>query len=378
MQPVDFDTLNPELWRHNKYSLGFLLEKNAQKLPVEKAKLVIIGIGEDRNAVCSGSGAAPDLIRKELYRLNRVVPRLRIRDFGNIRLGNSATDTYFAVKDVCAELREAGTVIVALGGSQDLTVGLCRAFDNSPFSLVCIDPKPDFRKDDKKLNSENYLNLVFRQPNLVNQATLGCQNYFSDIVELDALQKAADAEVCRLGFLRDHWRDIEPYMREARIVSFDINALRLHDAPAQDFASPNGLHGEEACGIARYAGLGDNVRIAGFFNLLPQNDVNGVSCKLMAQTVWHFIEGFVNRKPEFPENNRQNIQEYIVDQNDIGLKLAFYNSLLTNRWWMKIYDAQNDVTHAVACSESDYRQALQSDIPDRWLRYTRKLNRPQK
>ena len=85
-----------------KFALGTLLERNHEKLLLNKAKIVLIGVEEDRNAVVKGSMKSPDKIREHLYSLNRIAPRHKILDLGNIRVGKSATDTYFALKDVCS------------------------------------------------------------------------------------------------------------------------------------------------------------------------------------------------------------------------------------------------------------------------------------
>ncbi|MGD9557981.1 MAG: hypothetical protein AB7V25_13240 [Mangrovibacterium sp.] len=55
LEPVDFSKFKSVPWAQKKYTLGALLEKNREKLPLEKAKMVIIGVEEDRNAVVKGA-----------------------------------------------------------------------------------------------------------------------------------------------------------------------------------------------------------------------------------------------------------------------------------------------------------------------------------
>ena len=55
----------------------------------------------------------------------------------------------------------------------------------------------------------------------------------------------------RVGKIREHIFEAEPLLREAAMVTFNINAIRYSDAPAQLEPSPNGLFGDEACGLAR-------------------------------------------------------------------------------------------------------------------------------
>ncbi|MEL7587531.1 MAG: formimidoylglutamase [Prolixibacteraceae bacterium] len=375
LKPVDFSRFKLAPWTQKKFTLGPLLEKNREKLPLNKARIVIIGVEEDRNSVVPGSCESPDKIREYLYSLNRIAPRFKILDLGNINCGSTPNDTYFALRDVCRELIDMGITVVVLGGSQDLTFGITKAFEDRLFSLVNIDPMLDFRKGDKAIDSENYLNFVFKRPStLYSHATLGYQNYFVDSLELQHASDL-DTETKRLGQLRYNMGIIEPYMRSADIVSFDLNAVRQLEAPAQYFVSPNGFYAEEACQVAHYAGIGDHVKIGGFFNLIPRLDSGDLSSKLMAQIVWHFIEGFFCRIVEDPVEGNSEFKEFIVDLDDVDMELHFYQSRRTGRWWMKIFNEHNDTDLMVPCTQEDYDMAARYEVPDRWWRNVRKLSR---
>ncbi|MGV8093877.1 MAG: formimidoylglutamase [Mangrovibacterium sp.] len=378
LKPVDFTKIKFAPWAQKKLALGTLLEKNQEKLPLDKAKIVIIGVEEDRNAVVKGSSESPGKIREYLYSLNRIAPRFKILDLGNVHCGNTANDTYFALKDVCKELIDHGITVVVLGGSQDLTFGITKAFEERIYTLVNIDPMLDYHKGDKAIDSENYLNFVLRRPStLYSQVTLGYQNYFVDSTELQYASDH-DAETRRLGQLRYSMPAIEPYMREADIVSFDLNAVRQVEAPGQYFASPNGFYAEEACQISHYAGIGDHVKVAGFFNLIPRLDSGDLSCKLMAQIVWHFIEGFYCRTVEDPEKHPHDFNEFIIDLEDLNMQMTFYQSRKTNRWWMKIFNEYNDSDRLVPCTQEDYDMAARYEVPDRWWRNVRRLSQHRK
>ncbi len=374
-KPVDIQKIKLAPWAQKKLSLASVLEKNQAKLTLEKAKIVIVGIEEDRNSVVKGSAKAPNKIREQLYSLNRISPRFRILDLGNIPAGKKGNDSYFALKDVCEELLDQGKTVVVLGGSQDLTFGIAKAFEDKTFSMVNIDPRIDFVKGAKNINSENYLGFIFeKQQNLFSQTTLGYQNYFTDALELDQVNgHLADAK--RLGHVRFGMVDIEPYMRHADILSFDLNSIRQMEAPGQYFASPNGLYAEEACQIARYAGLADKMKIAGFFNLIPELDQQEVSSKLMAQIIWHFLDGFNSRIQENPPGKKEEFNHFMVDIEDIDLPITFYQSRKTGRWWMEIADEQQTIKELIPCTQEDYELTAKNEIPDRWWRNIRKLNK---
>jgi formiminoglutamase len=377
--PVDFEKFDCPDWANKKHTLGLLLQKNQEKLKIEKADLIIIGVAEDRNSAMSGSGVAPDEIRKHLYNLNRINAKLKALDLGNLKLGITANDTYFALRDICENILERHQTLVILGGSQDLTFGMTKAFEGRLFNMVTVDPKLDFRKGIKSLNSENYLNLIFeKQKNLYSYTALAYQNYFVDQSDIDLFNNY-HWELKRLGQVRYDLTSVEPILRDANIFSFDMNAVRCIDAPGQSMASPNGLYSEEACQAARYAGTSDSLNLAGFFNLIPGNDLSSNSSNLMAQIVWHFIEGFFSRKPEDPLEDSEDFNQFMVDMSDINMTLVFFQSRVSGRWWMEISDFENRKggMYIVPCDEDDYKKASRGDIPDRWWKNIRKMNKRQ-
>lgn len=377
--PVDFEQFEHTDWANKKLSLGAQLQKNQEKLKPEKADIIIIGVPEDRNAQVTGSAKAPNEVRKYLYPLNRISPRFKVLDLGNLKPAHSVNDSYFALRDICEHTLENNQTLVVLGGSQDLTYGMAKAFDGKLFNMATIDPKLDFRKGIKSINSENYLNLLFeKQKNLYSFTALGYQNYFVDATEIDQFNNL-HWDVKRLGQVRYDLTSVEPILRDAQIFSFDMNAIRYPDAPGQSMASPNGLYSEEACQIARYAGTSDELKLAGFFNLLPDRDLSGNSSSLMAQIVWHFLEGFFNRRPEDPSEDSEDFNQFMVDMSNINMTLVFFQSRITGRWWMEISDFEHRKKgiYIIPCDEDDYQKASHGDIPDRWWRNIRKMYKRQ-
>jgi len=95
----------------------------------------------------------------------------------------------------------------------------------------------------------------------------------------------------------------------------------------------------------------------------------------MAQIVWHFLEGFYFKSVEAPNSKPDEFNEFIIEIDDIDLPLTFYQSLKTGRWWMKVADEEETTERIIPCTEDDYKLAAQNEIPDRWWRNIRKLNR---
>jgi hypothetical protein len=256
---------------------------------------------------------------------------------------------------------------------------MTKAFEGKLFNLVTVDPKLDFRKGSKSINAENYLTLIFeKQKNLYSHTTLAYQNYFVDQSDIDIFNNY-HLDVKRLGQVRYDLTSVEPILRDANVFSFDMNAVRYIDAPGQSMKSPNGLYSEEACQVARYAGISDVLKLAGFFNLIPANDLSSSSSNLMAQIVWHFIDGFFHRKPEDPLDDSEDFNQFMVDMSDINMTLVFFQSRISGRWWMEISDFEHrsEGMYIVPCDEDDYKKASQGDIPDRWWKNIRKMGKRQ-
>lgn len=377
--PVDFERFECADWANKKNTLGALLQRNQEKLNPDKADLIIIGIPEDRNAVVPGSAKAPGEIRKYLYSLNRIGPRFKILDLGDLKIGHSVNDSYFALRDICEHVLNSKQTLVVLGGSQDLTFGMTKAFEGKLFNMVTVDPKFDYKKGIKTINSENYLSLIFeKQKNLYSYTSIAYQNYFVDATDIDQYN-AYHWDVKRLGQIRYNLTSVEPIVRNGHIFSFDMNSLRYPDAPGQSMCSPNGLYSEEACQIARYAGTSDELRLAGFFNLIPERDMSGNSSNLMAQIVWHFLDGYCNRKPEDPTEDSEDFNQFMVEMSNLNMTLVFFQSRISGRWWMEIsdFEGKKKDIYLVPCDEDDYKNASHGDLPDRWWKNIRKLNKRQ-
>jgi formiminoglutamase len=348
----------------------------------QKAKIALIGVKEDRNAVNNeGCALAPDFVRLHLYKLYPVSFDVPIVDLGNIREGHQVSDTLFAVTTVVAELIRENIFPLIIGGSQDITFANYQAYQSlgQIINIVAIDPMFDLGKSENELNSQSFLSsVILHQPNyLFNYANVGFQTYFIDQDALK-LMKELMFDTYRLGVVRQNLEEVEPIVRNADMISFDISSVRFSDAPGNLNATPNGFYGEEACQVIRYAGLSDKLTSIGFYEVNPKHDRNGVTSHLVAQMIWYFIDGFANRPHDFPFKNEDDYIKYRVSINDHKDELVFFKSKKTDRWWMEI-PMQSEMRvkyerhYLVPCSYRDYQAACANDIPDRWWMVYQKL-----
>jgi len=349
---------------------------------LENTKLAIFGINEERGSINNaGCANAPDEVRKYFYPLFAHWNSVKIADLGNIKNGHTVDDTYFAIREVVSELLKNNIIPIIIGGSQDLTYANYLAYENigRVINIASVDPVFDLGHDEHELNANSWLSrIILHQPNfLFNFTNIGYQTYFVDQDSL-VLMKNLYFDVNRLGNVRANLEESEPMIRNADIVSIDMSAIRAADAPGGQNAGPNGFAGEEVCKICRYAGMSDKLSSIGFYELNPLFDIEGRSAHLLAQMIWYFIDGYMNRKGDHPESESENYIKFNVKIEDSEEDLIFLKSKLSDRWWMDVsaystLDKKYIKHQFVPCSYADYQLALKNEIPDRWWKVQQKL-----
>ncbi|MCO6499466.1 MAG: formimidoylglutamase [Vicingus serpentipes] len=302
--------------------------------------IAIIGVGEERNAYNNeGCSTAPNHIRKYLYRLIGLNGSAKIIDLGNFKTGATTNDTYFALSEILEELIKKNVIPILLGGSQDLTYANFLAYKNleQTVNLVTIDAKFNLGKDEEGINANNFLTkIILHQPNfLFNYSNIGYQSYFTHKDEIDLMTNLY-FDVYRLGQVQQNIEEVEPIVRNADILSFDISAIRQAEAPGNKNTSPNGFYGEQACQMSRYAGLSDKLTSIGFYELNPEMDINGQTAHSVAQMIWYFIDGVNNRKKDYPIGTKKNYLKYRVNIQEGKNEIVFYKSDKSERWWMDV------------------------------------------
>jgi arginase family enzyme len=334
--------------------------------------IAILGVKETRNSHDNiGCEEAPDVVRQELYKLTKNAGEFKIIDLGNIEKGATVQDTYIALKYVLNDLIKSKILPVVIGGSHDLTYAQYLAYEDlrKPIHFVVADEKIDLFNVEDTIYDENFLMKIFTHaPNyLFNFSIIGHQAYYVHDDAVATLERL-NFDSYRLGALRKKMEEMEPVLRDADFLSFDMQAIRSGDSQGVLNATPNGLYAEEACQIMRYAGLSNRLTSLGIYQYNPAYDYRYQSAQLMAQMIWYFTDGFYARKNDNPAENEEGFLKFIVDISDTEHELVFYKSKLSDRWWMEINDAKEKKTHFISCSYNDYKQATSDEIPDKWLK----------
>ena len=341
---------------------------------VTKVSIGIIGVLENRGNSFGNQDIDLTAVRHELYQLYPGNWDVSVADFGNIQAGNTIQDTYFALKKVAAQLIKNKVIPIVIGGSQDLTFALYRAYDDleQMVNLVAVDSKFDFGKESDAITSSSYLTkIIIEEPNnLFNYCNIGYQTYYNSQEEIDLVEKLF-FDGYRLGEVANNIAIAEPVFRDADLVSIDINSVKSSDSGNFKQFIPNGFNGKEICALARYAGISDKVSSFGIFN---HNDTEQESV-LIAQIIWYFIEGYHYRSNEYPFGSRENYLKYIVPIEDE--ELVFYKSDKTDRWWIEIpftVNGNNKLKRntLLPCSHEEYLVACDQELPERWWKAQRK------
>lgn len=358
--------------QHFGSKVSFHTDKNFPDL--DKITIAIVGVLDNRGSKNSFEDVDLGPIRRELYSLFPGNWYASVGDLGNIEAGNSTDDTYFAVQRVASFLLRKKIIPIIIGGSQDLTYPLYRAYDNleQMVNLVAIDSKFDFGKHDEAISATSYLTkIIVDEPNnLFNYSNIGYQTYYNSQEEIDLIEKLFFDEY-RLGEISANISISEPVFRDADLVSLDLTSVKSSDSGNFITFTPNGFNGKEICSLSRYAGISDKVSLFGIFN---HNNAIQESV-LIAQILWYFIEGYHYRSNEYPFGSRENYLKYIVPLEDE--ELVFFKSDKTDRWWIEIPFVSNHNNKLkrntlLPCSYDDYLGACNQELPERWWKAQRK------
>ena len=352
------------------------------KMPDYKgAHIAIVGIKEERGNLGNvGSAQGADEVRKKLYNLKRGNGSYKIVDLGNLNIGHDLNETYTRVSEVCRILLEANVLPILIGGTHDLDYGQYCGYETLEKLVSFLNVDAFLDLEDQETSPENRKHIhkvLLHEPNFLFSYThLAYQSYLIDPLSVSVLEKLY-FEAFRIGQLRTNIQEIEPAIRNADLLSFDITAIRSSDAPGNANAQPFGLTGEEACQICWYAGQNEKLSSIGFYEYNPRwDDEHNKTASVIATMIWYFVEGYYYRKNE--QNFRSNdFLKYTVSMPVEPETLSFYKSKFSEKWWMEVPYPGGKEKYArnsiVPCSYSDYQTAVKGEVPERYINTVAKL-----
>ncbi len=357
----------PEISHDEGYKdgqLGKMIAIYGDDFPdLDEVQVVLVGCGEQRGSgLIHGLSEAPDIIRRHFYSLFYWHQDIKLADVGNIKPGSLYTDSYAALKTVVQELMNDGKTVIILGGSHDLTLSQYGAYTakKKAIEASCIDALIDLNLDSPFKHESFLMEMLTGEPNFIRHYNhIGFQSYYVHPRMLETMDKLR-FDCFRVGHVKENIDEMEPVLRNSSLLSFDITALAHAYAPANTF-SPNGLNGEEACVLMRYAGMSHNISSIGIYGYAPQHDKEELTAKQIAHMLWYVLDGRSRGRREAALDEKDSFNEYHTAFAEV--ETTFLQSRKTGRWWMQLPDKK-----FIACSYKDYLLASSNEIPERWLR----------
>jgi hypothetical protein len=306
----------------------------------EKIKPFMAILGIDPNVA--------DAVRRQFFLLKKGnAEKYFVVDLGNIKLAPHRETNELRICEVCRNLLEEGIIPVIIGGMGEASFWFYRALsERKPKSKLAV-----FESGISRSNKNSLLNKIFRSeiPKPANVFFAGCQEYLCDRDALRALQDE-NYEVKSIGQMRKSFEDNEASLRDAEMFAFNAGVL----------ADPFGMTPEEAVQLAWYAGTNENMSL---FSLTDFSN-SEKHAKVAAVMLWYFIEGAHHsfcEKPGFDAGF-----EIVMIPIDKKEHIAMLRSKKSGRWWYH-FEAKGENIF-VPASSSDYKTAVQNQIPESWWR----------
>jgi len=369
-----FDPIEIEVENTSPNSFHSSIYANHGKMPdYSSMDIALIGLGEYRGIGLENSTKSASKIREVIYQLDKGFGKNAVIDLGNLRNGPMLEDTYQRLGEVCSFLIDKGIIPVIFGGSHDLDFGQYLGYEllDKNVSMLNVDSRIDIHSESKV--SLNHLNKIFQGKSLFSYHQLGYQSFLVNESELELIDSLG-FEAERIGVVKENLKEIEPAIREADFLSFDVSSIKSYHLPGSINSTPFGLDGEEACQICWYAGQNEKLNSIGIYNYDSiTDDQNDTGAFSIATMIWYFIEGFYHRKGDKPFISDDYLR-YEVHMGGSPESIKFYKSKITERWWMEIpeNDDRFNRNRRISCSHSDYEKAQKGEVPDKWLTAMRK------
>lgn len=292
--------------------IGHLLGKSLSEGEIPRC--VLIGFPSDegvrRNHGRPGASGGTLAIRNQLYRMTppphdedkfrELVGKTR--DIGNIAVTMNLEAGQDDLGKVVADLLEAGTIPVILGGGHETAFGhfLGYAKSDRKTSILNIDAHADVRplKEGKAHSGSPFFQALIHESGYCEKYLVGgLQPHSTAKAHLEFIEQHGGSYTFReetnvtsiSGLMHEH--DSRHLM-----VTFDLDAVDQAFAPGVSAPCVNGLHPDLWLTAAYLAGRHEKVTSFDISEMNPEYDRDSQTARLAALTIWHFLQGFSERE----------------------------------------------------------------------------------
>ena len=275
------------------------------------ADIVVLGCPQDegvrRNHGREGVAKAPNAIREQFYRLTPMNIRKRIFDIGDTDVSGSLEEIHDRQTEIVRKIVSDGKRLIVLGGGNDISYADGRAmadvYTRNFWIGVNIDSHLDVRADKPCNSGTPYRQLLEEKhlrPDYFYESGFQSHfcspiyyNYIRDLgvnrISLELLRSRAQADLELKESIKQKFIGHSSSMNT--FFGFDMDAVRMADAPGTSSPSPLGLKASEFIQLVKYAASLANTRIIEFTEVNPNFDIDNRTTKLVAIGMHRFCSG---------------------------------------------------------------------------------------
>ena len=302
---------NPELFfkrnDHNDIRLGEIVPNNKY----EDADIVILGCPQDegvkRNKGRQGAALAPDAIRREFYKFTPFGIKVKLFDIGNTNIQATLEETHEVHKSIVKQILQDGKKIISLGGGNDISypdgAAMSEVFGAANWIATNIDAHFDVRADkpcnsgtpyrqllEEKLLRPDYFYEIAYQTQLASPVYYRyLQQLGVSMVSLEQLRSREEADLELKELIKQNF--IKHSYSLSTFFGFDMDAVRMTDAPGVSSPSPVGLRAGEFITLVKFAAGLVNTKLIEFTEVNPNFDIDNRTVRLVAVAMHRFCAG---------------------------------------------------------------------------------------
>ncbi|KMQ71286.1 arginase family protein [Chryseobacterium koreense] len=301
-------------------------------------------------------------VRRELYRLSKLDFEVPIGDLGDLISGKTHQDSHYILQEVISMCHYRNTVPIIIGGSNDLAFSLFSAlnFHQKDINYTQISNVISLSSEGEEITEKNFLSKIFSSKSfsIKNYHHLGYQKHLNEIDSVK-LMKEVEFEIIRLAEMMNSTEKTEPFFRRADLVTVNCDAVESLGDGFSVNPQVNGLNRREICAYMKEIGLSENLKSAGIFNF-NADSAESSNHQLLAQMIWHLVEGINIRRSHPKEKNFETFWVMIDDR-----EFSFKRDTFTDLWYFGESEKSEEL---IPCSRFEYENAKRGILDARLLR----------
>ena len=283
--------------------------------------------------------------RKEMYTMKNHFPSLNIYDMGQLN-----KVSYDEFQSLHQTFIDKNIFPIYLGLNSIFISSLLKSDNGNGAYQDCCIYAPDLDLYEELINLE-----------LDKQTRFSPVAYQGHLCSLDSLSKLSPEfrSTTRLGVSKGK-QYVGRTGYQAGQISFSsiLFVLKSNEIPGSSEHSPTGLTLEECCQLIKY--IGHSEHATNLFIKEAEQLYSETGFKVLANLIWYFLLGFVNKESEELSEDNPNLISYLVPIRSSDETLKFIKSNKTGKWWVQHVDQPGTY---IACTYEDYLNSCNNDIP---------------